>query len=86
MLSSPPDKLDNLHARTGAPSFAFMTRGHTNDTVVPAWTAAGDAEDFLRMVFNKTTDQLSVEFELWSVGRAGKCFEFVQRRKVSPSS
>ncbi|KAH6906941.1 hypothetical protein BKA70DRAFT_1428453 [Coprinopsis sp. MPI-PUGE-AT-0042] len=65
-------ELDNLHARTGAPSFAFMTRGHTNDTVVPAWTAAGDAEDFLHMVFNKTTDQLSVEFELWSVGRAGQ--------------
>ncbi|KAF8054770.1 hypothetical protein FPV67DRAFT_1681830 [Lyophyllum atratum] len=63
-------ELENLHERTGATSFVFVTRGHVQDTFMPGFADTGDAHRFFHDVLQMAPVDLATKFELWSCSKA----------------
>ena len=62
-------KLDNLAERTGCRAFAFVTRGHVNNTTVPGWIEMDDSLSFISEATKKTPAELAHLFELWACSK-----------------
>ncbi|KAJ7572099.1 hypothetical protein C8J56DRAFT_809579 [Mycena floridula] len=60
------DESFNLHQRTGAISFGFVTRAAVNCTATPGWWATGNATDFVKEKLNVTMWDLMRTFETWA--------------------
>ncbi|KAJ7430371.1 hypothetical protein B0H11DRAFT_1722741, partial [Mycena galericulata] len=58
-----------LAERAGMIGFAMFTRGHLQDTTVPATIESLGALDFFREILKKDPDDVSALFELWAVSR-----------------
>ncbi|PPR06687.1 hypothetical protein CVT24_012987, partial [Panaeolus cyanescens] len=65
-------ELTNLYERTGAPSFALVSRGHIKDSIIPSFTSSGGASDFLLETFKLRSDEVVQLFEQWACARAIK--------------
>ncbi|GLB38701.1 hypothetical protein LshimejAT787_0505660 [Lyophyllum shimeji] len=63
------DELGNLHERCGTMAFAFMTRGHVNDTIAPGWIESEGSIAFVREVLDITPAELMRKFELWACAK-----------------
>ncbi|PPR06279.1 hypothetical protein CVT24_000812 [Panaeolus cyanescens] len=65
-------ELTNLYERTGAPSFALVSRGHIKDSIIPSFTSSGGASEFLLETFKLRSDEVVQLFEQWACARAIK--------------
>ncbi|KAG6823960.1 hypothetical protein H0H92_008452 [Tricholoma furcatifolium] len=59
-------ELANLHERCGTMGFAFVTRGHVHDTIVPEWIESQGSLAFLNEVLLITPAELLRKFEQWA--------------------
>ncbi|KAJ6532937.1 hypothetical protein B0H10DRAFT_2449621 [Mycena sp. CBHHK59/15] len=64
------DEIMGLYERTGTRGFAFFTRGHLNDAVMPTFVQSGDAISFCMEVLKKPAIEVLQLFEQWSCSRA----------------
>ncbi|KAG6848529.1 hypothetical protein H0H93_016284 [Arthromyces matolae] len=60
------EELANLHERCGTMGFAFVTRGHVNDTIVPQWIESQGSLRFVNDVLHTTAEELLQKFEQWA--------------------
>ncbi|KAJ7574181.1 hypothetical protein C8J56DRAFT_902593 [Mycena floridula] len=65
------DESFNLHQRTGAISFGFVTRAAVDCTATPGWWATGNATDFVKEKLNVTMWDLMRTFETWTAAALG---------------
>ncbi|KAJ7114706.1 hypothetical protein C8R44DRAFT_880789 [Mycena epipterygia] len=63
------DEFMSLYERTGTRGFAFFTRGHLNDAVMPTFVQSGDAIAFCVEVLKKPAVDILLLFEQWSCAR-----------------
>ncbi|KAG6807502.1 hypothetical protein H0H92_007259 [Tricholoma furcatifolium] len=61
--------LANLHERCGPMGFAFVTRGHIHDTIVPEWIESQGSLQFINEVMNITPSDLLRKFEQWACAK-----------------
>ena len=64
--SSHSIKFENLAERTGCRAFAFVTRGHVNDTTIPTTLETDDMLSFFNEDMDTTPVEVARKFELWS--------------------
>ncbi|KAG6809121.1 hypothetical protein H0H92_001477 [Tricholoma furcatifolium] len=59
-------QMGNLHERVGTVGFAFFSRGHINDSIIPGWIESQGALEFVKDVLETTPEELANKFELWA--------------------
>ncbi|KAG6808136.1 hypothetical protein H0H92_005288, partial [Tricholoma furcatifolium] len=59
-------EMGNLHERVGTVGFAFFSRGHINDSIIPGWIDSQGAVSFVKDVLQTTPEELANKFELWA--------------------
>ncbi|KAG6806352.1 hypothetical protein H0H92_011616 [Tricholoma furcatifolium] len=59
-------ELADLYERTGALGFAFFTRGHVLDSVLPGMIESQDSLKFISEVMDTTPVELARKFEQWA--------------------
>ncbi|KAG6806861.1 hypothetical protein H0H92_009811 [Tricholoma furcatifolium] len=65
-------ELANLHERCGTMGFAFVTRGHVHDTIVPEWIESQGSLAFINEVLLITPAELLRKFEQWACAQDRK--------------
>ncbi|KAG6895496.1 hypothetical protein C0992_000996 [Termitomyces sp. T32_za158] len=63
------EEMGNLHERCGTMAFAFFTRGHVHDSIVPGWIESQGSLGFLNEVLEITPAVLLRKFELWACAK-----------------
>ncbi|KAG6852213.1 hypothetical protein C0991_001955 [Blastosporella zonata] len=58
--------LENLHEHCGTMGFAFFTRGHINDTILPGWVESQQSLRFFNDVLDITPAEVLQKFEQWA--------------------
>ncbi|KAG6895722.1 hypothetical protein C0992_013011 [Termitomyces sp. T32_za158] len=71
-LSRVQDELGDLHERCGTMAFAFFTRGHIHDTIVPGWIESQGSLAFINDVLDMTPAEFLRKFELWACTKGHK--------------
>lgn len=59
----------SLYERTGTRGFAFFSRGHIDDSVMPTFAQAGEAVAFFVEVMKVPAIDILRRFEQWSCTR-----------------
>ncbi|KAG6808917.1 hypothetical protein H0H92_002385 [Tricholoma furcatifolium] len=65
-------ELANLHEHCGTMGFAFVTRGHVHDTIVPEWIESQGSLAFVNEVLLITPTELLRKFEQWACAQDRK--------------
>jgi len=60
------NKFENLTERTGCRAFAFVTRGHVNDTMIPSTLETDDTLSFFNEVLSIAPVEVAQKLEVWS--------------------
>ncbi|KAG6809369.1 hypothetical protein H0H92_000530 [Tricholoma furcatifolium] len=63
------DELADMYQRTGALGFAFFTRGHVLDNVIPGYVESQDSLKFITDVLNTTPAEIARKFEQWACSK-----------------
>ncbi|KAG6807335.1 hypothetical protein H0H92_007964, partial [Tricholoma furcatifolium] len=63
------EEMGNLQERVGTVGFAFFSRGHINDSIIPGWIDSQGALGFVKDVLETTPEELANKFELWACTR-----------------
>ncbi|KAG6875344.1 hypothetical protein C0992_004216 [Termitomyces sp. T32_za158] len=68
-LSRVQEELGDLHERCGTMAFAFFTRGHIHDTIIPGWIESQGSLAFVNEILDITPAELLRKFELWACAK-----------------
>ncbi|KAG6826237.1 hypothetical protein H0H92_000621 [Tricholoma furcatifolium] len=62
-------EMGDLHERCGTMGFAFFTRGHIHDSIIPGWIESQESLRFVQEVLEMTPEELCGKFELWACAK-----------------
>ncbi|KAG6874258.1 hypothetical protein C0993_000738 [Termitomyces sp. T159_Od127] len=68
-LSQIREEMGNLRERCGTMTFAFFTRRHVHDRIIPGWIESQGSLAFLNEVLDVTPAVLFRKFELWACAK-----------------
>jgi hypothetical protein len=61
--------MSNLAERVGVTGFAFFTRGHIHDSIVPTWIDSDGGAAFITEVLGHDCMDVMTRFEQWACAR-----------------
>jgi hypothetical protein len=61
--------MSNLAERVGVTGFAFFTRGHIHDSIVPTWIDSDGGAAFITEVLGHDCMDMMTRFEQWACAR-----------------
>ncbi|KAG6826202.1 hypothetical protein H0H92_000721 [Tricholoma furcatifolium] len=62
-------EMGDLYERCGTMGFAFFTRGHIHDSIIPGWIESQESLRFVQDVLEMTPEELCGKFELWACAK-----------------